>query len=92
MNQQYLNKGKLKCYCLSRGDIWIDVGVLDGFSDAFHLIKLAETRMGLKIGCPEEASYIMGNISEKQLLNLVDKYTTSTYGNYLKKILETDYT
>ena len=87
LNKDYLNEKKLKCHRLSRGDIWIDAGIFDCFADASQLVRLVEHRLGLKIGCPEEASYVMGNISEQQLLNIIEKYSHSPYGDYLKKIL-----
>ena len=87
LNNQYLGEDKLKCCRLSRGDIWIDAGMVDNFSDASQLIRLIEHRLGLKIGCPEEASYMMGNISPEELMNIATKYQNSPYGEYLIKTL-----
>jgi len=86
LNNLYLQEKTLKCNRLSRGDLWIDAGVFDSFSDASNLIRLIESRLGLKIGCPEEASYMIGNISRQQLLNISKEYSKSSYGTYLKKI------
>lgn len=87
LNNTYLAEGTLDCIRLSRGDLWIDAGVFDSFADAAQLIRLVENRMGLKIGCPEEASYVIGNISKEQLKDLAASFKSSPYGRYLKQIV-----
>ena len=86
LNNLYLNEGILSCYNLSRGDVWIDAGVFDAFSDASQLIRLVETRLGLKIGSPEEASYNVGNITASKLEKISEDYSSSSYGEYLLKV------
>jgi glucose-1-phosphate thymidylyltransferase len=88
LNRQYLKEGTLNFSKLSRGDIWMDVGVFDSFCDASLLIKLIESRLGLKIGSPEEASYMCGNIDEKDLRFFAKKYKDSPYGAYFAKLLD----
>ena len=88
LNKMYLEKGLLDCKKLSRGDIWIDAGVVESFSDASNLMRLIETRMGMKIGSPEEASYVMDNISKNDLKALAENYKNSPYGAYLKRVAD----
>lgn len=88
INKVYLSEGRLKCVRLSRGNLWIDAGVTDSLSDASNLVRLIENRLGLKICCPEEAAYIMGNIDRDKLKAHSEKYSKSPYGQYLKRVLE----
>lgn len=86
VNKAYLKQKKLECIRLSRGNVWMDVGVFDAFSDASNLIRLFESRLGLKIGCPEEAAYICGNITKQELLKAAKMYHNSIYGEYLRGV------
>lgn len=88
LNNIYLKEKSLNFARLSRGDLWMDVGVFNAFNDASQLIRLIEARMGLKIGCPEEASHVMENISDEELKTLALTYQSSPYGEYLTKIVE----
>ena len=86
LNISYLKENKLKCYCFSKGDLWIDAGLFDSLLDASFLIRVMESYMGITIGCPEEASYMVGNISRKDFLNIINQYKESEYKQYLKNI------
>lgn len=90
LNNLYLKDKKLKCKRLSRGNVWIDTGVFDSFVTATQLVQIIETKLGLKIGCPEEASYFMKNISQEQLLKLAQGYGSSAYGTYLHNLIKYD--
>ncbi len=90
LNNLYLEEKNLHFERLSRGDFWMDVGVFDAFSDASQLVRLTETRLGLKFGCPEEATYIMNNISLDELILLGEKYKSSPYGTYLQNVAHYD--
>ncbi|MFW2331629.1 MAG: glucose-1-phosphate thymidylyltransferase RfbA [Nitrospinota bacterium] len=86
LNNLYLSEGSLKCHRFSRGNLWLDAGVFDTFADASELVRLIESRMGMKIGSPEEASYVVGNITTEELLQIAKKYNNSPYGKYLRKV------
>lgn len=86
LNNEYLKDKKLKCYCFSKGDVCIDAGLFNSLNDASNLVRLMENYMGLTIGCFEEASYLMGNISKKDFLKLINQYSESEYKQYLKNI------
>ncbi|MBU4479164.1 MAG: glucose-1-phosphate thymidylyltransferase RfbA [Candidatus Omnitrophica bacterium] len=87
VNNVYLKNNKLKVRLLGQGYAWLDTGTYDSLIDASMFIKTIEDRQGLKIGCIEEAAYRKGYISKDKLLVLANAVKTS-YGNYLKKILE----
>jgi len=86
-NSEYLKRGNLKVKLLGRGYAWLDTGTYDSLINASIFIKTIEERQGLKVGCIEEVAYRMGYINKKQLGKLASGITTS-YGEYLKRILE----
>lgn len=87
LNNAYLKKGKLKVKLLDRGYAWLDTGNCDSLIEASMFIKTIEERQGLKIGCIEEIAYRMGYINKHQLKALA-KETSSSYGDYLKRICD----
>jgi len=87
VNQAYLQKGKLNVKLLGRGFAWLDTGTHDSLIDASVFIKTIEERQGLKIGCIEEISYRLGNITKNQLNQLASTHTTP-YGEYLRNVIE----
>lgn len=91
LNNLYLAEGSLQCKFLSRGATWLDAGTFDTLADSSRFIQIVENRLGLKIGCIEEASFVMGNIDKVQILKLAQRYTASPYGAYLRTIAEMSY-
>ncbi len=87
LNQLYLQAGQLGFYQFSRGDFWLDAGLVNSLNDAANLVRLTEEYTGLKIGCPEEASFLMGNISKAQLYKNVETMKNSFYGKYLANLV-----
>ena len=86
LNKLYLQEGKLKCQRLSRGATWLDAGTFDALSDASTFIRIVEKRLGLKIGCIEEAAYMMNRIDKNELIELANYYGKSPYGAYLQMV------
>ncbi len=87
VNNVYLKKGKLSVISLGRGHAWLDTGTPESLLDASKFIEMIEKRQGLKIGCIEEIAYRMGYIKLERLKYFADKYSKSSYGNYLMKIV-----
>jgi len=88
VNQAYLEKQKLKLEILSRGYAWLDTGTHEAMSDATEFVKAVEKRTALKIGCIEEIAYRLGYIDDQMLLEFVNSYGKSKYGEYLKILLK----
>jgi glucose-1-phosphate thymidylyltransferase len=88
LNRIYLEKGKLRVQCFSRGMAWLDTGTHDSMLDASMFIATLEKRQGLKIACPEEVAYRMGYISAVELTALAAPLMKSGYGTYLLQILK----
>lgn len=86
LNNMYLIEGKLYCHRLSRGATWLDAGAFEPLADASAFIRIVEKRLGLKIGCIEEAAFMMDRISSEQLLDIAKLYEKSPYGAYLRSV------
>jgi glucose-1-phosphate thymidylyltransferase len=88
VNRWYLERGQLRTEVMGRGVAWLDTGTHDSLIDASNFIRTIEQRQGLKVACPEEIAFRQGWISREQLGELAAKIGKSTYGNYLKLLLQ----
>ena len=88
VNEEYLNRGKLKVQTMSRGSAWLDTGTFESMNDASEYIRVIEKRTGLKIGCIEEIAWRQGFIDKDQLLKIAEPLVKSGYGKYLLRILD----
>ena len=88
INEEYLNRGKLKVETMDRGSAWLDTGTFESMNDASEYIQVIEKRTGLKIGCPEEIAFQQGFINKEQLRALADPLKKSGYGHYLMSLVE----
>ncbi|WP_372645962.1 glucose-1-phosphate thymidylyltransferase RfbA [Ancylomarina sp.] len=87
VNQEYLDRGKLKVELMGRGYAWLDTGTHKSLLDAGQFIETVETRQGLKIACLEEIAYKMGYITAEQVQKLAEPLSKSGYGEYLLKLI-----
>jgi glucose-1-phosphate thymidylyltransferase len=88
VNRWYLERGQLTTELLGRGIAWLDTGTHDSLLEASMFISTIEQRQGLKIACLEEIAYRQGYIDAAQLQALAVKLGKSTYGQYLKRVIE----
>jgi len=89
VNRTYLERGQLEVEVMGRGFAWLDTGTHDSLLDAGHFIATIEKRQGLKVACPEEIAWRQGWIDEPQLRKCAEALGKSTYGAYLRSLLET---
>lgn len=87
VNLEYLHRGELMVEKLGRGIAWLDTGTHKSLLEASHFIGTLDARQGRKIACLEEVALDMGFIDRQQLARLVEKTPTSTYRDYLERIL-----
>jgi len=87
VNRWYLDRGLLRCEVMGRGMAWLDTGTHDSLLDASNFIFTLEHRQGLKVACPEEIAYRQGYITAEQLEALAGNIGKSSYGNYLRQLL-----
>ena len=67
---------------------WLDTGTFDSLHEASAFIRTIEKRQDLKIGCPEEIAWKLNYISDNELKELAKNYSSSSYGKYLLRLIE----
>jgi glucose-1-phosphate thymidylyltransferase len=86
----YHRDGRLSVSVLPRGTAWLDTGTFDSLNDAGDFVRTLQSRQGLQIGCPEEASWRRGFLSDDDLRCRAEALAASGYGRYLLRLLEDD--
>ncbi len=84
----YLKQGNLDVEWLGRGYAWLDTGSHETLLQAAQYIETIEARQGLKIACLEEIAWRMKFIDFDQFAKLAADYPESSYGRYLKVLVE----
>jgi glucose-1-phosphate thymidylyltransferase len=90
VNRAYLERGRLRVECFSRGFAWLDTGTVDSLIQAANYVETIEHRQGLKVACIEEVAYRMGFIDAAQLETLAAAIPND-YGQYLRALLDDPY-
>lgn len=88
LNRLYLEAGKLDVQLLGRGFAWLDTGTMDSLIEAGQFVQTIQKRQGITISAVEEIAYKNSWISKEKLMESVDRYGKSTYGQHLKKVAE----
>jgi len=88
LNRRYLAQGRLTVTVLDRGFAWLDAGTHRSLSEASNFIEAIEERQGLKVGCLQEIAWNQGWISTEGFRREVEDAGTSSYGDYLREVLE----
>jgi glucose-1-phosphate thymidylyltransferase len=88
LNRRYLEAGRLRVEVLERGVAWLDTGTFDSLGEAGEFIRTVQKRQGLSIGCPEEAAWRKGLLSDDGLRQQAEAYAKSGYGDYLMGLLQ----
>lgn len=88
INRRYLELGELNVEIFGRGFAWLDTGTHGSLMDASNFINAIEARQGLKVACLEEIAFSQGWINFESLEASADMHLGSTYGIYLKKLVD----
>lgn len=88
VNRWYLEQGQLTTEVLGRGMAWLDTGTHESLLEASMFIHTIEQRQGLKVACLEEIAFRQGYIDAEQLKKMAAKLAKSSYGEYLRRVLE----
>ena len=88
VNEEYLNRGKLKVELLGRGMAWLDTGTHMGLLEAANFIETVQKRQSLYIACLEEIAYNKGYIDKEQLLSSAEDLKKTDYGQYLFNLVK----
>lgn len=91
INQMYLEEGDLNVELFGRGFAWLDTGTHDSMIEASQFVHTIEKRQGLKIACLEEIAWRKGWLTEEQLLQQAADLGKSPYGQYLARLVSTDF-
>lgn len=84
VNVEYLKRGTMRVNRLPRGFAWLDAGTSSSLHEASAYVQTIEKRAGIKIGCPEEASFQSGIISLAQLEKIVASMPNCEYRAYIE--------
>jgi glucose-1-phosphate thymidylyltransferase len=87
VNVEYLRRKQLKVCQLNRGFAWLDAGTSSSLHEASAYVQTIEKRQGIKIGCPEEASFRNGFLTMAQLETLTSKIPNCEYRDYLNAMM-----
>ena len=87
VNEEFLNKWKLKVELMNRGYAWLDTGTHESMLEASNFIEIIEKRQGLKISCPEEIVWKNWYISDDELRVLAEPLKKNNYWKYLLKLI-----
>ena len=90
INEEYLKRNKLQVELLGRGFAWLDTGTHDSLLDAGLFVQTIEHRQGYKIACLEEIAYNNGWIGKEKVLEIANKLSKNSYGQYLKELVKND--
>lgn len=88
LNRLYLEEKKLIVRTVGRGFAWLDTGTHSSLFEASSFVKTIEDRQGLKIACIEEIAFNNKWITKEELLKLAEKHGKSSYGDYLKHLVD----
>ena len=88
LNRRYLEAGALQVEIMGRGYAWLDTGTHESLLDAGQFIATIERRQGLKVACPEEVAWRQGWIDDAGLERCAAALGKSSYGAYLRGLLE----
>ena len=88
VNNEYLQRGKLKVELLGRGMAWLDTGTHESLIEAANFVQTVQKRQGLYIACLEEIAYRKGYITKEQLMDLAALMLKTDYGKYLMRIAQ----
>jgi glucose-1-phosphate thymidylyltransferase len=88
LNKLYLEMGELRVETMGRGYAWLDAGTHQSLLQASQFVATIEERQGFNISCIEEVAWRMGFIDKAQLAELSRRYGKSSYGAYLRRLVE----
>jgi len=87
VNNAYLDAGNLSVKVLPEGTAWLDSGTFESLHDASSYVRVIEERQGIKVGCPEEAAWRNGWLTNDEVVASGERLFKSGYGKYLLNLI-----
>ena len=87
VNQEFLERGKLRLETLGRGFAWLDTGTHDSLAEASTFIEVIEKRQGQKVACLEDIALRSGWITPEHLRETARPMAKNQYGQYLLQVI-----
>ena len=87
LNEIYLNNNQLSVTELDKKSTWLDCGTFDSLLRASNFVSKFQKKQKKKVACLEEIAYKNKWINKKNINDII-KVSTSSYGNYLKKVID----
>ena len=88
INNEYLERGKLKVELMPRGMAWLDTGTPGGMIKASEFVQTVQEMQGMYVSCIEEIAWRRGFISTAQLRAIGKTLEMTDYGKYLLALTE----
>lgn len=88
VNNEYLNRGKLKVKLMQRGMAWLDTGTPAGMIKASEFVQTVQDMQGMYVSCIEEIAWRRGFIDDASLRQIGEELKMTDYGKYLLSLLE----
>ena len=88
LNRMYLEDGSLEVSLLHRGSAWLDTGTIASLYQAGEFVRVIEQNQGLQIASLEEIAFNNGWIGKDSLIESAERFGKSSYGQYLKQVVE----
>ena len=86
INNIFLERGLLKVERMGRGIAWLDTGTHKGLLQAAEFVHVIESRLGVRIACPEEIAFRQRFTDAAQLVALAKPLAKNGYAQYLLRI------
>lgn len=88
INEMYLEACRLNVSILGRGYAWLDTGTIESLFEASSFVRTIEEAQGLSVSVIEEIAFDQGWITKGQLIEAINRYGKSIYGQHLLKVAE----
>lgn len=88
INNEYLNRKKLKVKLFPRGFAWLDTGTPQGMLKASEFVETVQDRQGFYVSCIEEIAWRRKFITTEQLKQIGEELKMTDYGQYLLSLCD----
>ena len=86
LNDFYLKSNQLSVTELDKKSTWLDCGTFDSLLRASNFVSRIQIKQKKKVACLEEIAYKNKWINKKNVNDII-QISTSSYGSYLKKVI-----